>query len=86
MFDMMLLAFQTDSTRIATMLLAGEVYPRAKVFNAPNAYTLAGIYDLNGDGKMEIVLRSNYYEGGSTSIFEVQGATAKEVVSSGCGA
>ena len=69
-----------------TTLLAGEVYARAKVFNAPNAYSLAGVYDLNGDGKMEIVLRSSYYEGGSTSVFEVQGATPKEVISSGCGA
>jgi len=29
MFDMMILAFQTDSTRIATMMLAGEGSNRA---------------------------------------------------------
>lgn len=72
--------------KVQNIPVAGEVYPKAKVFNAPNAYTVAGVYDLNGDGKMEIVVNSNYYEGGATSVFEVQGGTVKEVIATGCGA
>ena len=33
---------------------------------APNRYEISGIADLNGDGKMEIVLYSEYYEGSAS--------------------
>lgn len=72
--------------KVQTILVEGEVYPKAKVFNAPNVYRLIGVYDLNGDGKMEVVLDSNYYEGGATSVFELQGDKLKEVLVTGCGA
>jgi hypothetical protein len=72
--------------KVKTIMLADEYYPTARVFNAPNIYTLAGVFDLNGDGKMEIVIKGRYYEGDWTSAFEVRGDKAVEVLSAGCGA
>ncbi len=33
---------------------------------------VAAVLDLNGDGKMEIVIESGYYEGGATLVIEIQ--------------
>src|SRR6266508_5169571 len=58
--------------KVETQLVEGEFHPKAypgkgsdddASFDAPNAYEVIGAFDLNGDGKMEIVIGSNYYEG-----------------------
>jgi hypothetical protein len=72
--------------KVRTIELETEIYPGTRDFNAPNVFRFAGAYDLNGDGKMEIVLRGRYYEGDWISVYEIKGASAKEVLSSGCGA
>ncbi len=72
--------------KVRTIQLGAEIYPKTKEFNAPSAFTFAGVYDLNGDGKMEVVVRGTYYEGDWTSVYEVRGASAKEVLTVGCGA
>jgi len=53
-------------------LLAGEFVLRSVDFGAPNEYHVSAIADLNGDGKMEIVLNGMYYEGDSASAFEMK--------------
>jgi hypothetical protein len=45
-----------------------------------------GVADLNGDGRMEIALRSWYYEGAGVTVFEFGGDTATPVLDNGCGA
>lgn len=72
------------STR--TIVLAEEYYPAAKTFSAPNEHRLAGVLDANGDGKMEILLRSSYYEGDSISLLEIKGDKVHAPLSVGCGA
>jgi hypothetical protein len=47
-------------------------------------YHLSAIADLNGDGCMEIVLYSAYYEGSSSDIFEINGMKAHAVLVCGC--
>lgn len=43
--------------------------------------------DLNGDGRMEIVLRHQYYESSGASVHEIaDDGTAAEVLSVDCGA
>jgi hypothetical protein len=40
--------------------------------------------DLNGDGKINIVVRSAYHEGDAISVYECQRSGVKKVLS-GCG-
>jgi len=70
---------------VETIPLATAFYPQATQFAAPNDYTLLGILDLNGDGKMEIIARSQYYEGSSMAAYEVIGTQVQKVLDAGCG-
>ena len=72
--------------KVKTELVAGEFYPKAKKSNAPNEYEVAALLDLNGDGKIDIVVRSTYYEGDEVEIFETGKSGVKKVLSVGCGA
>ncbi len=74
------------SGRAKNILMASEFYPRAKTFNAPNFFRLAAVFDADGDGKMEVLLRGRYYEGDSTALFSVGAEKPREVLSEGCGA
>lgn len=67
------------------IVLAGEFIKKAVKFGAVNEYGISSIADLNGDGNMEIVMKSQYYEGNASAVFEVTGAKATEVLSTGCG-
>jgi len=71
---------------VRTIMLEEEYHPRAAGETTPNKYAIAGAYDLDGDGVMEVVLRGSYYEGGWTSIHRIRGTTARKLVSVGCGA
>ena len=76
--------------KVETQLVEGEFYPKAYVshdasFNAPNVYKVIGVLDLDGDGKMEIVVRSDYYEGGATTIYRCNPKKIEELLSVACG-
>ena len=47
---------------------AGEVYQKPDESVAPNVYQVTAVPDLNGDGKLEVIVHSFYYEGGQTTI------------------
>ncbi len=49
-------------------------------------YDIAGLLDLNGDGKLEMVAYGSYYEGYSFEILEWDGKKFVSKASSGCGA
>ncbi len=72
--------------KVQTQLVTGETYPTAKVFNAPNRYLIGAVLDLDGDGKMEVVVDSMYYEGDATTVFRCTGKKPVELLSVGCGA
>lgn len=66
-------------------LVDGEFYPKAKADAAPNKFEIVALLDLNGDGKIDIVLRSAYYEGDEINVYEFGSSGAKKVLSAGCG-
>lgn len=72
--------------KVRTRVVAGEFYPKKQVFNAPNVYRVGGLLDLDGDGRLEIIVRSGYYEGGGTLVFRLGSGRLEKVLEIGCGA
>ena len=71
---------------VQTKLVAGEVYAKPDESAAPNVYDLAAVLDLNGDGKLEVIVHSFYYEGGQTTIYRCEPDKIEEMLSVECGA
>lgn len=71
--------------KVRNILVASEFHPRAIKFGAISEFTIDALGDFNGDGQMEVVMGSSYYEGNGSVVYEIPGAVAKEVLSTGCG-
>lgn len=72
-------------SEVKNLVLAGEFYNKKIESAAPNEFQISAIADLNGDNNMEIVTRSQYYEGRAASVFEIKCTKIVEVLSTGCG-
>jgi galactitol-specific phosphotransferase system IIB component len=84
--DYSVVAVQTTINGAPTMIeLAGNYFPQAGDFVAPNDYRFLSILDLNGDGAMEVVVNGAYYEGAFTSAYQIEGTTARTLLTTGCG-
>jgi hypothetical protein len=69
-----------------TVLASSVVEPRPEYGPFVSAYPVSGFADLNGDGRMEIVLNGRYYEGASTVVHELRpDGSAPKVLEAGCG-
>jgi len=68
-------------------LLKGDFILKRVDFGAPSEHHVSAIADLNGDGKMEIVLYGSYYEGDFASAFEMKNGKPVEIkeFEIGCG-
>jgi hypothetical protein len=62
------------------------VYAKPDQSVAPNVYNLAAALDLNGDGKLEVIVHSFYYEHGQTTIYRCEPDKIEAVLSVECGA
>ncbi len=70
---------------VKDILLAGDFSTKDVEFSAPNTHEISAIADLNGDGKMEIVIYGQYYEGHWNEAYEITGEKANKVLQTGCG-
>ena len=90
----MVLLRRVVAGKVETQLIVGEFYPKAYPkaaqeegrFDAPNAYKVIATLDLDGDGKMEVVIHSHYYEGEETTIYRCDPKKTKALLSVSCGA
>ena len=90
----MVLLRRVVAGKVETHLVEGEFYPKAYAtptadnasFDAPNAYKVIGCFDLDGDGKLEIVIHSEYYEGEATTIYRCGQKKSEPLLSVSCGA
>jgi hypothetical protein len=73
-------------SKVNTQLLAGEFYPKAKKSVAPYDYRILSVLDVDGDGKLEVLLQTACYEGVGVTIYTLQGAKPKKVLTTSCGA
>ena len=72
--------------KVNTQLVDGEFYPKAKESVAPCYYRILSVLDVDGDGKLEVLLQTACYEGVGVTIYTLQGAKPKKVLTTSCGA
>lgn len=74
-----------DGDRVKTLVVNGEVYPKGDENAAPNTYEVAAVLDLDGDGTLEILVRTAYYEGGGMEVYKLRNGVLEQVLSIECG-
>ncbi|KAB8140191.1 peptidoglycan-binding protein [Chloroflexia bacterium SDU3-3] len=79
-----LVIIHADATKPATVV-ASDVITKPIEFGAPQVFSLNGLWDLNGDGRLEILADSDYYEGDSSVVYDLPPAGPSEALSQGCG-
>ncbi len=67
------------------IIISEEYVKKAIEFGAPTKFEISSVGDLNGDGKMEIIIYDAYYEGSGAVIYEMKGNKPTKVLESGCG-
>ncbi len=65
--------------------VSSNFYPNDGNYNLPVSHKLTGIMDINGDGKMELVVRSRNKEGSQTSIYHIHQNRAVLLFFCSCG-
>jgi hypothetical protein len=72
--------------KVETKLIDGEFYPKASESQTPYRYEVSGLLDLDGDGRLEIIIYSAYYEGATVTVWRLDAAKPNKVLEIGCGA
>ena len=80
----MVLLRRVVTGKVQTELIAGDFYVKDESSPA-YAYKITGVFDLNGDGKLEVIVHSHYYEGSETTIYDCSSGKCEPALSVGCG-
>ncbi len=71
--------------QVRTIMLAEAYFLNANTFMAPSEYTLTNLVDLNGDGRLEVMLKWQYYEGSGVVVHDIVGDHQRVALEEGCG-
>jgi len=87
----MVLLLRVVAGKVETQLVEGEFHPKAYVrkedsFDAPESYKVVATLDLDGDGKLEVVIAWRYYEGEGTTIYRCDPKKTEALLTVECGA
>jgi hypothetical protein len=77
---------QVVDGKVQTKLIDGEFYRKPSESQTPYRYEVSALLDLDGDGPLEIVLYSAYYEGASVTVWQLKAKKLRKVLEIGCGA
>lgn len=73
--------------KVQNIVIDGEFYPtKADEGGPPSQYIVAAVGDVDGDGTMEVVVRSDYYEGDASTVYSIKGDKVTTMSSCACGA
>lgn len=75
--------------KVETIVLDGEYHPKRsdrEREGPPNEYQIVAALDLNGDGRMEVIVQGGYYEGDWKTAYDIKGTKAENIFGCGCGA
>ncbi|HEY0322473.1 MAG TPA: hypothetical protein VGC66_16075 [Pyrinomonadaceae bacterium] len=75
--------------KVKTIVLDGEYHPKsrnAETEGPPNEYAITAVLDLNGDGRMEVIVEGGYYEGDWKTVYAFNGSKVENIFGCGCGA
>lgn len=72
-------------TRATSPIFDAAVVAADADFPLITNFRVLDVADLNGDGRMEVLVHVWYYEGASVYVLEYDGATLTEVLATGCG-
>ena len=75
---------KTVGGKAKNILIDGEFFTKRGAYDPPNERKILAVADLNGDGRMEIVLDTSYYEGSWKQVFEVSGTKLTKVLEASC--
>ena len=82
-----LLVIDVDTRAAETLLLSAvDEDVDAETFPLIERYRVLDVADLNGDGRMEVLVHAWYYEGASVLVYTYDGSELTEVLAAGCGA
>lgn len=70
---------------VENQLVVGYESSEPVDFPTPGRHTLAAVADLNGDGSMEVMVRSRFWESGGMQVFSLVDGRLTEVAGGGCG-
>ena len=74
--------------KVQDIVITEEYFPKktSEPLGPPNQHKVAAVLDLNGDGRMEIILHGAYYEGSWSTVFRLDANNKFEnVFGCGCG-
>ena len=72
--------------KVQTKMIEGEFYRKASETQTPYRHEVSSLLDLDGDGRLEILIYSGYYEGASVAVWRLKSGKLHKVLEIGCGA